>query len=918
MMELMEPFLCGLRPNAGFQCLALLICHYLLRNPTGYDSRIRVVFKRLSVIVLSYEISKQNAIPSCSTYDTDNNSGEKAAITEKMAMLKFDALERSVAQKLLSLSKEVELQEERNRQYNHGTHCNHSSENTEKAVEVKTTLFNRDQMLRGIKIGSVGVLAGTIFALTGGIAAPGIAASVAAVAGSAAAATIAVATLANTAAVPILFGVGGGGLAAYKMHRRQRGLTEFEFTRENTSIPAQKQRSDPNFPIPSAPPELFTTICISGWLTDKHGFQRPWGVQPRGLNRLERLQRFYQIHNPEKESQCIKILERWKDEERQLWMVLREKYGADPDHLLPLDGPCRQTCLTDEEDNILNLLLEELGYPAIPKPANSNVYDGHDPAMNESVPLNSNQQNCFDNLLNNITHNTTENLKTYSPPNQNPLFNGNGTVSNNVEGMTENGDIQMELTTKMLGTTQSDIMSPIQTKNKDEKAGPPFRTQERGVISKNQDKVCDVLLSPLPNSSTTINTQSTTLTCSSKVPSPTVSSGGDFSSVVQQLQQQPARKRMLAWDYQADYAGELYTVKWESSLLMELCDSVTDMTIDFVGGATKEILRHSALAAILSAVALPIALVNAAHMIDGTWTLAIERADEAGAELARCLLESEAGHRPVTLVGFSMGARLIYSCLKELDRHQTIWENQRETKNDIGKSEINRDKREESFANRSGNADKKAEHSSRRHSLRSTSDYDLINDYNEQRQEHRNGYNDAGTVNDKSLSPSTSGNSTKVLYKREPASIVEDAILMGLPNHFSSNGWAACRRIVPGRLVNCFSRKDLILSLMFQLKRMSGILRPVCGTNPVDIPGVENYDVSGFVSSHSDYCIAIKDILRFVKHGYPMDHPSSVIVQMASANDDGLSDNTAKSVNNRIHTTNSGCAIPTERNTTSN
>uniref|UniRef100_A0A7S0CK56 Uncharacterized protein n=1 Tax=Proboscia inermis TaxID=420281 RepID=A0A7S0CK56_9STRA len=346
--------------------------------------------------------------------------------------------------------------------------------------------------------------------------------------------------------------------------------------------------------------------------------------------------------------------------------------------------------------------------------------------------------------------------------------------------------------------------------------------------------------------------------------------------------------------------------------------NMKDMTIDFVGGATKEILRHSALAAILSAVALPIALVNAAHMIDGTWTLAIERADEAGAELARCLLESEAGHRPVTLVGFSMGARLIYSCLKELDRHQTIWENQRETKNDIGKSEIKRDKREESFENRSGNVDKKAEHSSRRHSLRSTSDYGLFNDYNEQRQEHRNGYNDAGTVNDKSSPPSTSGNPTKVLYKREPASIVEDAILMGLPNHFSSNGWAACRRIVPGRLINCFSRKDLILSLMFQLKRMSGILRPVCGTNPVDIPGVENYDVSGFVSSHSDYCIAIKDILRFVKHGYPMDHPSSMIVHMASANDDGLSDNTAKSVNNRIHTTNSGCAIPTERNTTSN
>jgi len=37
-----------------------------------------------------------------------------------MYMLKFDVLERSVAQKLSSLSKEVELQEERNYQYKIG------------------------------------------------------------------------------------------------------------------------------------------------------------------------------------------------------------------------------------------------------------------------------------------------------------------------------------------------------------------------------------------------------------------------------------------------------------------------------------------------------------------------------------------------------------------------------------------------------------------------------------------------------------------------------------------------------------------------------------------------------------------------------------------------------------------------------
>ena len=47
----------------------------------------------------------------------------------------------------------------------------------------------------------------------------------------------------------------------------------------------------------------------------------------------------------------------------------------------------------------------------------------------------------------------------------------------------------------------------------------------------------------------------------------------------------------------------------------------------------------------------------------------------------------------------------------------------------------------------------------------------------------------------------------KLKYIREPASIVEDAILMGTPNHVSLKSWEACRRVVAGRIINCYSRK---------------------------------------------------------------------------------------------------------------
>ena len=82
-----------------------------------------------------------------------------------------------------------------------------------------------------------------------------------------------------------------------------------------------------------------------------------------------------------------------------------------------------------------------------------------------------------------------------------------------------------------------------------------------------------------------------------------------------------------------------------------------------------------------------------------------------------------------------------------------------------------------------------------------------------------------------------------------------------------------------GRLVNCYSRNDLILSLMFQAKRLSGnfsnsagssLLKPVCGTCPVLVPGVENFDVSDMVSGHQDYCLVTGKILERVRHGQPL------------------------------------------------
>jgi hypothetical protein len=62
----------------------------------------------------------------------------------------------------------------------------------------------------------------------------------------------------------------------------------------------------------------------------------------------------------------------------------------------------------------------------------------------------------------------------------------------------------------------------------------------------------------------------------------------------------PPKHLLTVWDYNANYGGELYTVKWESNLLMELCDSVTDQMIEWGISGTKTILHTTVFATLMT------------------------------------------------------------------------------------------------------------------------------------------------------------------------------------------------------------------------------------------------------------------------------------------------------------------------------
>ena len=70
----------------------------------------------------------------------------------------------------------------------------------------------------------------------------------------------------------------------------------------------------------------------------------------------------------------------------------------------------------------------------------------------------------------------------------------------------------------------------------------------------------------------------------------------------------------------------------------------------------------------MASLQLPVVLTKLAYLLDNPWSVSLERAQGAGLVLADTLITRNLGVRPVTLVGYSLGARVIYYCLRELAR----------------------------------------------------------------------------------------------------------------------------------------------------------------------------------------------------------------------------------------------------------
>lgn len=211
---------------------------------------------------------------------------------------------------------------------------------------------------------------------------------------------------------------------------------------------------------------------------------------------------------------------------------------------------------------------------------------------------------------------------------------------------------------------------------------------------------------------------------------------------------------------------DLYCLKWENHLLQTLGSLIeTMLSQEFAVTASKIWLQYTVASALSFSLTWPLALIKYAANLDNAYLLLRERAQQAGRILAEALSDKNTvGQRPVILIGYSMGARVIFYCLKYLH--------------------------------------------------------------------------------------------SKKLYN-----IVSNAIFIGLPATTNIKVWNNIRMVVTNRIVNVYSKNDWLLGFLYRYMEWK---ISVAGLMPVNAPFVENYDVSGIITSHLDYKLKLKDIFNLI------------------------------------------------------
>ncbi|KAG8530881.1 uncharacterized protein KY384_004238 [Bacidia gigantensis] len=120
-------------------------------------------------------------------------------------------------------------------------------------------------------------------------------------------------------------------------------------------------------------------------------------------------------------------------------------------------------------------------------------------------------------------------------------------------------------------------------------------------------------------------------------------------------------------------SAEVFALRFELETLLNLGQSFDTMLQSAVYGyAQSAVIKRTVFAELLGGMTWPMALTKVARVVDNPFNLAKTRADKAGQVLADAIVNRVQGERPVTLIGYSLGARVIFSCLTSLAKRRAF------------------------------------------------------------------------------------------------------------------------------------------------------------------------------------------------------------------------------------------------------
>ncbi|KAG5975534.1 hypothetical protein E4U58_000731 [Claviceps cyperi] len=121
-----------------------------------------------------------------------------------------------------------------------------------------------------------------------------------------------------------------------------------------------------------------------------------------------------------------------------------------------------------------------------------------------------------------------------------------------------------------------------------------------------------------------------------------------------------------------DSASEVFALRYEMKTLLSLGTALQDLVSSLAWKTLKvEIIKRTVLATLFAAL-WPIQIIAAASNVDNPFSRASNRSKKAGQLLADALINKVQGERPVTLVGYSLGATAIHACLQSLADRQAF------------------------------------------------------------------------------------------------------------------------------------------------------------------------------------------------------------------------------------------------------